>query len=74
MTFVTRIATVDHQSVTVVSRTSAITDWAGRYLGLWWTAADIDPGTATGPVIRADADDEQHAALGARSIGAGART
>ncbi|MGW0673338.1 hypothetical protein [Streptomyces sp. NPDC002746] len=68
MTFATRITTADNQSVAVISRTSAITDWVSRYLGLWWTAADVDPGAATGPVIRADVDEEQHAELGARVL------
>lgn len=69
MTFATRITTAGHQSVTVISRTLAITDWVSRYLGLWWTAADVGPGrTPTGPVIRADVDVEQHAALGARVL------
>ncbi|WP_240799291.1 hypothetical protein [Streptomyces sp. A0958] len=69
MTFATRITTADHQSVTVISHTSAITDWVSRYLGLWWTASDVDPDrTATGPMIRADVDVEQHGALGARVL------
>ncbi|WNI21593.1 hypothetical protein [Streptomyces sp. ITFR-16] len=68
MTFATRITTADNQSVTVVSQNSAITDWAGRYLGLWRTAADVGPGTATGPVIRADVDEEQHGETGARVL------
>ncbi|WP_406144776.1 hypothetical protein [Streptomyces sp. NBC_01012] len=72
MTFATRITTADNQSVTVISQTSSITDWAGRYLGRWWTAADIDPGTVIGPVIRADVDEVQHAALGARVLAGGA--
>ncbi|MGN5633415.1 hypothetical protein [Streptomyces sp. AC154] len=71
MTFATRITTADDQSVTVISQTSAVTDWVSRYLGLWWTAVDIDPGTATGPVIRADVDEEQHAELGARVLARG---
>ncbi|MFD7432593.1 hypothetical protein ACFV6Z_36825 [Streptomyces sp. NPDC059818] len=68
MTFATRVTTADNQSVAVISQASAITDWVSRYLGLWWTAVDVDPGTATGPVIRADVDEEQHAALGARVL------
>ncbi len=32
---------------------------------------DVDPGTATGPVIRADVDEEQHAELGARVLTGG---
>ncbi|WP_328864840.1 MULTISPECIES: hypothetical protein [unclassified Streptomyces] len=68
MTFATRITTADRQSVTVVSQTSAITDWVSRYLGLWWTAANVDPCTAIGPVIRADVDEEQHTELGARVL------
>ncbi|MCX4677630.1 hypothetical protein OG413_20375 [Streptomyces sp. NBC_01433] len=70
MTHATRITTGDDQSVTVISQTQAITDWTTRYLGLWWTSADIAPDTATGPVIRADVDVEQHAALAA-SVTAG---
>lgn len=68
MTSATRITTADNQSVTVISQTSAVTDWAGRYLGLWWTAADVDPVTVTGPAIRADVDEEQHAELGTRVL------
>ncbi|WP_406282708.1 hypothetical protein [Streptomyces sp. NBC_00209] len=68
MTFATRITTADGPSVTVTSETSAITDWVGRYLGLWWTAENVDPGTADGPVIRADIDERQHAALGRRVL------
>ncbi|MGC5395077.1 hypothetical protein ACPXCP_04925 [Streptomyces sp. DT20] len=68
MTFATRITTADRHSVTVVSQTSAITDWVSRYLGLWWTAANVDPCTAIGPVIRADVDEEQHTELGARVL------
>ncbi|MEE4494856.1 hypothetical protein [Streptomyces sp. BE230] len=50
MSFATRITTADNQSLTVVSQTSAVTDWASRYLVLWWTAADVDPGApASGP-------------------------
>lgn len=68
MTFATRITTAEHQSVTVISHTSAITDWVSRYMGQWWTASDVDPGTVIGPVIHADVDEEQHAALGARVL------
>ncbi|WP_242442051.1 hypothetical protein [Streptomyces sp. CB02460] len=68
MTFATRIATAGGPSVTVISETSAITDWVGRYLGLWWTAESVDPGTAGGPVIRADVDEQQHAALRGRVL------
>lgn len=71
MTSATRITTADNQSVTVISQASAIIDWVSRYLGLWWTAVNVDPGTATGPVIRADVDEEQHAAIGARVLARG---
>ncbi|MEU5821523.1 hypothetical protein [Streptomyces sp. NPDC047803] len=68
MTFATRITTADGPSVTVISETSAITDWVSRYLGLWWTAENVDPGTANGPVIRADVDEQQHSALERRVL------
>ncbi|WP_299538091.1 hypothetical protein [uncultured Streptomyces sp.] len=35
-TFATRVHT-DDQGVTVISGNPVITNWATRYLGLWWT-------------------------------------
>ncbi|MEV0446193.1 hypothetical protein AB0I84_39740 [Streptomyces spectabilis] len=50
----TRIATAGH-AVTVVSQTSAVTDWMIRYFGQWWNA---EPATApfSDPLVTADVD------------------
>ncbi|MGC0334874.1 hypothetical protein RKD23_007951 [Streptomyces sp. SAI-170] len=58
----TRIATSDGQAVTVTSHTAAVTDWAARYFGSWWNAVPSEP-PVTGPVVSADVDPGEHAAL-----------
>ncbi|MEU6483567.1 hypothetical protein [Streptomyces sp. NPDC046887] len=51
----TRITTADGQSVTVISHSVGVTDWAARYFGPWWKAAPAEP-PVTGPVVSADVD------------------
>jgi len=63
MTYATRITTGLKQSVTVISHNPAITVWTARYLGSWWTAADVAPDIAAGPQVWANVDVEQHSAL-----------
>ncbi|MFD4787611.1 hypothetical protein ACFWN1_11245 [Streptomyces sp. NPDC058459] len=50
----------DTATVTVASRTAAITDWSARYFGPWWNAAAADdpgPGSLTGGgLVLADTD------------------
>ncbi|MFI5803718.1 hypothetical protein [Streptomyces sp. NPDC051561] len=60
----TRITTADHH-VTVTSPRQPVTDWALRYFGPWWNAADVTDSDEpeAGPVVAADVDDHQLAAL-----------
>lgn len=62
-TSATRIETADGQAVTVVSHTPAVTAWAARYMGTWWTARSVAPDTVTGPTVVADLDPEEYDAL-----------
>ncbi|WP_308296123.1 hypothetical protein [Streptomyces sp. ISL-96] len=60
----TRIQAAD-AAVTVISDTSSITQWATRYFGDWWNATAVEPTTlCAGPVVLADVDPGQYAALG----------
>ncbi|WP_217246230.1 hypothetical protein [Streptomyces sp. AC602_WCS936] len=64
----TRIATADGQTVTVISHTAAVTDWAARYFGSWWNAAPAKP-PVTGPVVSADIDPGEYTALAEAVLG-----
>ncbi|MCQ8771347.1 hypothetical protein [Streptomyces telluris] len=55
----TRI-TAAERDVTVVSGTRAVTDWALRYLGRWWQAAEAGA-PFTEPLVSADVDENQFA-------------
>ncbi|MCX5205713.1 hypothetical protein OG897_30205 [Streptomyces sp. NBC_00237] len=63
-THATRITTADHH-VTVTSTSKPVTDWSARYFGPWWNAADVTDSDEpeVGPVVAADVDDHQLAAL-----------
>ncbi|MEV0446123.1 hypothetical protein AB0I84_32840 [Streptomyces spectabilis] len=49
----TRITAADH-AVTVTSNTATVTDWARRYFGQWWNAAQ--PDMVNPPLVVADVD------------------
>lgn len=60
-TYATRLETAD-ATVTVVSSTSAVTDWSRRYLGPWWNAVDTPPqDVCTGPLVVAEVDPQEYA-------------
>lgn len=47
-------------AVTVLSAERAVTDWAARYFGAWWQAADVLPGTVcAGPAVTASVDSRE---------------
>ncbi|WP_037826618.1 hypothetical protein [Streptomyces sp. NRRL B-1347] len=50
----TRITTADH-AVTVLSQTSAVTDWMIRYFGQWWNATSATA-PFSGPLVTAEVD------------------
>ncbi|MFB7763641.1 hypothetical protein [Streptomyces xiamenensis] len=53
-------------TVTVLSNTPSITDWAARYFGPWWNAASIDADSVcSGPVVIADVDHAAYDTLAA---------
>ncbi|MFE9137974.1 hypothetical protein [Streptomyces sp. NPDC007355] len=52
-----RITTADGQAVTVTSYGETVPNWAGRYLGAWWTT---EPTTdIAGPVVSGDVDEAE---------------
>lgn len=63
----TRITTADGQAVTVTSRTTAVTNWALRYFGSWWNARTVEASDVHGPVVAADVDPDELAALTRRA-------
>ncbi|MFJ1599563.1 hypothetical protein [Streptomyces sp. NPDC088261] len=53
-----------HATVTVLSNTVEVTDWALRYFGPWWNAARVAPDAAdAGPRVLADVDDVAYTRL-----------
>lgn len=61
----TRLQTAD-ASVTVLSNTSFVTDWARRYFGSWWTASEVPAGSVcAGPLVTADVNEKVYADLAA---------
>ncbi|WP_327176344.1 hypothetical protein OG599_14235 [Streptomyces sp. NBC_01335] len=67
----TRISPTGGQAVTVVSRKRAVTDWALRYFGSWWSATTVDPAEVNGPVVAADVDPDQVERMTAHVTSAG---
>ncbi|MEU1091441.1 hypothetical protein ACFYPN_33260 [Streptomyces sp. NPDC005576] len=67
----TRISPTGGQAVTVVSRKAAVTDWALRYFGSWWSAVTVDPAEANGAVAAADVDPDQVEQMTAHVTAAG---
>lgn len=60
-TTATRISAAD-ATVTVISKTAAVTEWAARYVGDWWNATSTPPeSTCTGPVVIAEVDPHRYA-------------
>lgn len=52
------------EAVTVVSAERAVTDWAARYFGAWWKAAEVRPeDVCVGPVVTASVDPDQYEAV-----------
>jgi hypothetical protein len=65
-TAATRISAAD-ATVTVTSKTAAITDWAARYFGDWWNATSVPPeSTCTGPVVIAEVAPDRYTEMAAR--------
>ncbi|MDQ0585814.1 hypothetical protein [Streptomyces rishiriensis] len=59
----TRLQAAD-ASVTVLSNTPFVTDWARRYFGPWWNAFDVPAGSVcAGPLVTAGIDDKTYAHL-----------
>ncbi|WP_331751511.1 hypothetical protein OG215_40030 (plasmid) [Streptomyces globisporus] len=59
----TRLRAAD-ASVTVLSNTSFVTDWARRYFGSWWNAFEVPASSVcAGPLVAADIDDRTYADL-----------
>ncbi|WP_200307660.1 hypothetical protein [Streptomyces adelaidensis] len=59
----TRLHAAD-ASVTVLSNTPFVTDWARRYFGSWWNAFEVPAqGVCAGPLVTADIDDNTYAQL-----------
>lgn len=57
----TRLHAAD-ASVTVLSNTRFVTDWALRYFGSWWNAFEVPAsGVCAGPLVTADIDDKTYA-------------
>ncbi|WP_411152915.1 hypothetical protein [Streptomyces sp. A30] len=51
-------------NITMVSNTPAVTDYARRYFGPWWNAFEVLPDSVcAAPVVFADVDADQYAAL-----------
>ncbi|MEU0744427.1 hypothetical protein [Streptomyces sp. NPDC006134] len=54
----TRLSAAD-ASVTVLSNTSFVTDWARRYFGTWWNAFEVPANSVcAGPLVTADLDEK----------------
>ncbi|MFF8317913.1 hypothetical protein ACF06V_12185 [Streptomyces bobili] len=61
----TRLQAAD-ASVTVLSNTPSVTDWARRYLGSWWNAFEVPASSVcAGPLVTADLDGKAYADLNA---------
>ncbi|WP_274563625.1 hypothetical protein [Streptomyces spiramyceticus] len=61
MTTATRISAAD-ATVTVISTTDIVTDWAARYFGDWWNATSVTPESiCTGPIVSAEVDPDRYA-------------
>jgi hypothetical protein len=60
----TRLQAAD-ASVTVLSNTAFVTDWARRYFGSWWNAFDVPASVCTGPLVTADLDENAYTDLAA---------
>ncbi|QFQ94867.1 hypothetical protein F9278_00150 (plasmid) [Streptomyces phaeolivaceus] len=61
----TRLHAAD-ASVTVLSNTPSVTDWARRYFGSWWNAFEVPASSVCeGPLVTADLDDKAYADLNA---------
>ncbi len=61
----TRLQAAD-ASVTVLSNTAFVTDWARRYFGSWWNAFDVPASSVcTGPLVTADLDEKAYTDLAA---------
>nr|WP_028806840.1 hypothetical protein [Streptomyces sp. 303MFCol5.2] len=61
----TRLQAAD-ASVTVLSNTAFVTDWARRYFGPWWNAFEVPAGSVcAGPLVTADIDAESYTDLAA---------
>lgn len=59
----TRLHAAD-ASVTVLSNTSFVTDWARRYFGSWWNAFEVPASSVCdGPLVTADIDDRTYTDL-----------
>lgn len=59
----TRLQAAD-ASVTVLSNSAFVTDWARRYFGSWWSAFEVPAeGVCAGPLVTADIDDRKYAQL-----------
>ncbi|MER5200545.1 hypothetical protein ACWD3J_40630 [Streptomyces sp. NPDC002755] len=53
-------------SVTILSNTSSVTDWARRYFGPWWSAFEVPASSVcAGPLVSAHLDDKAYADLNA---------
>ncbi|MFG3207950.1 hypothetical protein [Streptomyces sp. NPDC048192] len=56
----TRLQAAD-ASVTVLSNTPFVTNWARRYFGSWWNAFEVPAsGVCAGPLVTADIDDKTY--------------
>ncbi|MEU0275945.1 hypothetical protein [Streptomyces sp. NPDC006307] len=67
--FATRITPAEGYAVTITSRAEYVTDWAVRYFGTWWNAERVDAADVDGPVVVADVDSGEVAALTGRVTG-----
>ncbi|MGW0820233.1 hypothetical protein [Streptomyces sp. NPDC002845] len=62
-TYATRLDAAD-VSVSIVSSTQAVTDWCRRYVGPWWNAMEVPPGSVcASPLVVADVAPQQYADL-----------
>ncbi|MGW3459253.1 hypothetical protein ACWDE9_06485 [Streptomyces olivaceoviridis] len=61
----TRLQAAD-ASVTVLSNTAFVTDWARRYFGSWWNAFDVPASSVcAGPLVTVDLDEKAYTDLAA---------
>nr|BFD88495.1 hypothetical protein StreXyl84_78960 [Streptomyces sp. Xyl84] len=61
----TRLQAAD-ASVTVLSNTAFVTDWARRYFGPWWNAFEVPASSVcAGPLVTADLDEKAYTDLAA---------